>query len=347
MSRALATLSGLALVLLASCSPSTGEARSIDATYTGGGSTALSANFLQRIADAPDGVAYSGLRRVTHSYTLHGELAPLAYTERVWTDGHGGFAIDPDLVEKPVITELSGGDLELFAFLQKQREAFFHRHRDFRIRDLAAFTSAYQVTDTGADPVVAGMTCDELVVRRIEPGASWYRLAVEPASGLVLRSEELGPTNQVLALVEFLEIDFTPDLTGVPLHTGLALQPLDLASDTTAQLGFVLRVPQALPAGFALRSSETILDDGTGRRWARLVYGDGVEQVFFLHTDLGPGAPPPTDPASALAGKRSVRVFQVGPWSFAQGFLGRQRMTAVGKVPIDALLLAIDSARPL
>lgn len=334
----------LALVLTAACQRTSDETSSLPATHADEGAASLSPNLLQRIADAPDGVAYSGRRRVSYFYTLAGTPAPLAYTELVWCDGQGGFAIDPDLADAPVLTSLSAGEQELFEFLQKQREAFFHRHRDFRIRDLAAFTSAYQIADTGADPTVAGLSCDELVVRRVDPGASWYRLAVEPSTGLVLRSEELGAANQVLARVEFLDLDLSPDLSGVELHAPLPLQPLDLAGDPAAQLGFPPRIPQALPAGFALRAAEMIVDDGTGHRWSRLSYGDGVEQIFFLHTDLGPGAPTSNDPATTLSAKRSVRVFQVGPWSFAQGFLGRQRMTAVGKVAIDDLLLAIDSA---
>ncbi len=337
MKRAAAFLLSGCLILLAACG-----AGSVDRPEGGAiGVEGPPPGFLERIANAPEHVAFSGTRRVFLAYVQAGAPAVLQYTERVTSAGDGRFAINPLVLEAPVL-ELAEG--QLFSILQKNREAYFYRYRDFRIHDLALFLQAYVVTDTGASPVVAGRPCVELAVEAAHRGDGRFRIAVDAANGLVLRSEELDASGAVIARTEFQDLDLSPDLSGVELHQDLATETLDLDGDPGAQLGFPLLAPTLLPEGYTLREARKI--EVYGRVWARLVYGNGVAQAFFLLSAepagsgqaglLPPGQPDP----------RTVSVLRVGTLVVAQGNLGDHLVIAAGKLGPDVLLRMIDSALP-
>lgn len=337
MKRAAVGFLSSVLLLLAACGAGTGE-------RPAGGAIAVEGpppGFLERIANAPEEVAFAGTRRVFLAYLQAGAPAELQYTERVTSAGDGRFAIDPLAVEVPV---LGLPEAELFSILQKNRQAYFYRYRDFRIHDLALFLQAYVVTDTGASPIVAGRECVELAIEAAHAGGGRYLLAVDAANGLVLRSEELAPSGAVIARTEFQDLDLAPDLAAVELHQDLAAETLDLGQDPGAQLGFPLLAPTLLPEGYTLREAQKL--EVLGRVWARLVYGDGVGQAFFLLSAepqgtgqagfLPPGHPDPG----------TVSVLRVGPLAVAQGNLGQHLVIAAGKLGPDELLRMIDSALP-
>jgi hypothetical protein len=330
-------LSTVCLILLASCGAGS-DTRPASGTIAVEGP---SPGFLERIADAPEQVAFAGTRRVFLAYSQADAPAQLQYTERVTSAGDGRFAVDPLTVEVPT---LGLAEHELFSILQKNREAYFYRYRDFRIHDLALFLQSYEITDTGASPIVAGRPCVELAIEANDPEGGGYRIAVDPINGLVLRSEELDATGAVIARTEFLDLDLSPDLSEVELHQDLATETLDLDADPSAQLGFPLLAPTLPPHGYTLRAAQKV--EVLGRAWARLVYGDGVGQAFFLLSPAtqAPGQAGFVPPGQPVAG--TVSVLRVGPLVVAQGVLGQHLVIAAGKVAPQVLLRMIDSALP-
>lgn len=317
----------------------TAPAASLPFTTTSG-----SPSFLEKIPEAPMNTAYGGVRRVYFDYSVNDVPVTIDYTERVISDGHGQFTVIPLQVTQPA---MSAQAQDLFKLLQMHREGFLYRHRDFRIRDLALFEQNYSVTDLGSPVTVCGRSCAWLEIRRLSGGQSYHRVAVDLANGLILRGEEFANAGQLEARVEFTEFTLTPDFAGVEFHAEqLAPHALDLNSDTAAQIGFEVHAPTLLPAAYQLEKSEMI-DDGT-QEWARLTYGDGAEQIFFLDSvnlDAGGSSQNPTNPGNQPgAPKRTVHVFHFGPWIVAQGTIHSRRLIAVGKTDESALLRMLQSA---
>ena len=337
MRRLQAILLGLAASGVVACGPGAPDAPSPAQAVVGSGSPATA--LLERISEAPRAVAYQGTRRVSFEYELDGATTTLRYTERVLSTGDGRFAIDPIAIEAPA---MSAREAELFLLMQKNREGFFYRYRDFRIDDLPAFLASYSIADEGGEPTIVGRACTELAIRRRRSAPTWYRAAVDAETGLVLRCEEIDDASgNVVARVEFLDLEIGPldPALESEMHVDLPSSALDLHADTVAQIGFRVLVPRALPEGFELARAERV-DDEEGRPWARLVYGDGASKLFLLHTEIAP------EPGAAEPEMRSVRVFHVGPWVVAQGFLGRHRLIAMGKLEVATLLRTIESALP-
>lgn len=333
-------------------------------------SAASSLPFLQKIPDAPSSVAYSGERHVRLSFVVAGTPRTLEYDETVHSDGHGRFAIIPGKVTSP---EMSADEAEFFAILQERRDGFFYRYRDFRIRDWNAFLRNWSAKDLGTREPVAGRDCAVLEFRRIPvstgpgpdsahagqddvDGGGRYRAWVDTANGLVLRAEEYDAGGTRVGLVEFQGITLAPDLSNVALHADRsAPKILDLEAGTKAALGFEVLRPKILPDGYRLERAESVSADaqsgvgsgagsGADERWARLAYGDGVEEIFFLQGLSPEAAQASTSPAEADVGTRFVRVFRVGPWTVLQGQFDRTRAVVMGKVSEASLLRMLKSA---
>lgn len=302
-------------------------------------------SFLSSIVDAPMTVAYSGKRRVTFHYAVEGQAQVLDYTEQVYSNGHGQYLVDPSEVASPAMTVEQH---EVFGLMQKARDSFFYLHRDFCIRDLALFQQNYAVSARSQNTTVAGRACVALDVRPQSADVNRYRIEVDPQTGLVLRWREFADDGATVALVEFLDFTLNPDLTNVPLHgPQFAVEPLDLAT-SHAQLGFDVRVPRLLPNGYQLLRTDK-LQPGTApdtSPWARLTYGDGVEQIFYLYTEVPPSQSvlPGVTSNDPLNGAHVVWTYAIGPWTVAVGEFGRKRCSVMGKVGEAPLLDMIQSA---
>ncbi len=227
---------------------------------------------------------------------------------------------------------------QLFALLQEQRDGFFYRFRDFRIRDWSTFLQNWRVDDTGAEERVAGRRAAIIEVRRkVASEGSWYRAWIDPETALVMRADEMDKDGTLLSRVAFLSFTLTPDLAAAPLHGDRSPGvPFDLQSDTTAILGFQLLRPTILPAGYRIERAESLT--AGSNTWARLAFGDGVEELFFLQTMGQIGH------AEFDVGPRSVQVFRVGPWTVLQGQFHDTRAIVVGKTDLQGLLRMLKSA---
>ncbi len=310
--------------------------------------------FLVSMVDAPERVAHAGLRRVeihlpADAATVGADSANLVYDERITADGAGHYAIEPVTVVSPSMTQ---PQREIFEELQRARQGFFFKYRDLRVRDLELFLGNYAVTVVDEPAFVAGVECVEIeVTPRADPRRS-YRLAVDPRTGLVLRTIERDATGVVVASTTFLEFTRTPSLEGVEFHAELyAGTPLEGAE---LPKGFAPARPQILPRGYREVSSEVV--ELAGDTYVRRVYGDGLENVFFLQREepavavdaaadpVAADGMPQVHAATPRGGAVMVRIAQVGSFCVAEAVRGRCTYFVIGKVSEADVLDILRSA---
>ena len=164
--------------------------------------------------------------------------------------------------------------------------------------------------------------------------------------GLVLRAREELLYGTLVAQTEFESLDLAPDLSGVAFSQGLTDEealPPGSKPDLTG-LGFQPPVPKQLPAGWRLQEVAKLVDPTDDRAWAKLVYTDGVDLLFFL-------AAAPEPPQRALVGGSAaqparVRALSVGAWTVLQGDLAGHELVVMGKADEEVLADLIRSALP-
>jgi len=212
---------------------------------------------------------------------------------------------------------------------------------------------------------------------------AFYRAWIDPETALVLRAEEFDASGSQVSLAEFRDFTLAPDFSSVELHADRSdPKPFDPDADTTASLGFPLLRPKILPEGYRLERAESVqtgsasasgdspsaaaavprvgaatTGGGAGtsgraepplgaasERWARIAYGDGVDEIFFLQGPVSDAAEASASPEDLDLGSRYVRIFHVGPWTVLQGRFDRTRAIVMGKLSEETLLRMLKSA---
>ncbi|HVS10109.1 MAG TPA: sigma-E factor regulatory protein RseB domain-containing protein [Planctomycetota bacterium] len=297
--------------------------------------TAGAQSLLQKMVLAPSSVAYQGVRRVEAHWQIASAPQDLAYRELVSGDGQGGFAIDPLEVLQPQLTR---PEVDIFQLLQKGREGFLYRYRDFRVSDLGLFLASYSATDSGVISQVAGRSCAQLTIEPRTDSDRLWRAWVDIETGLVLRAREELEDGTLVSLMEFESLSLAPDLSQVQFHVPINEELPLPETELAVKLGFPLAKPKLLPAGYQLTDTASVTDITDHRAWAKLTYGDGLEQVIFLH-----GGAVGAQGLTGL-GADVVQSLAVGPWTVLQGQVQGQRVIAMGKVGEQALLDMVESA---
>jgi hypothetical protein len=307
---------------------------------------------IQLAAAAPTATPYEGTRRYEAYWEIDGFSHMLIYREEIKADGTGQFSIDPLEVLQP---NMSPSEEQVFMLLQDLRQGFMFKHRDFAIRDVKRFLNTWQVIDLGTTTQVLGRTCAQWEVRRIKGADRVYALDVDVQNGIILRSEERDLSGAVLSMLEYDSLNLTPDFTLETFHEELGTQvQFGNGSPLPTQLKFVPAKPKLLPDGYRLQDSVAIF--GTGDPWVRYTYGDGAEEIFWLHSGEaevlypGPlGTPNSGSPGQAGQGQGSkpkdvVKWLPVGPWTVVWGDIGEDSFIVMGKVPREELYDLIESA---
>ena len=180
---------------------------------------------------------------------------------------------------------------------------------------------------------------ERLRIRPVSPGTAFWEIDVDPATGLILATREFqsgaGPATLV-GLVETLEYQPNPNLSGVVLHQDLPAVPFTPANAQQV-LGFTPLQPTFLPQGFALSKSEQLSQGG--ENWARFTYTNGGETLFMLYRREPLNGLPVDDPA----GPYTIRIFRAGRWTVAQATLGRHRIITLGREPAAILQQVLES----
>lgn len=136
------------------------------------------------------------------------------------------------------------------------------------------------------------------------------------------------------------------------------LLPEDLTdtalSEATAQMNLRgLRAPAHPPKGFRL-VKQSVLTDPFGSRWLRLIYSDGVEELFVaIEFDRHPSSQTGVQTeVLALDGRDGdveqqredwVEIYSSGSWSIAQGEFHVTSIYVVGKMHHRDLLVMLES----
>jgi len=295
--------------------------------------------FFDLVARAPYVTAYRGTRHVLERLSSDtGPVFDFESVELVASDGAGNFTVQ---VEDVLVPPLPQAEIDRFELIQSYRVGFLYRYRDFGIDDQQWFWQNYLVVDTGAMQDIAGQMCAVLEVKRHDGRGDVFTLCVEPSCGLVLQEEERTPLGRLVRKVWFESFQLDADLSDLEL-TGGTGQWQEFALDRPDFLGFELLVPRAVPTGYRFEQVGTCTGaDPSGATWVRFVYGDGAENVFFMHSDqlLKPG-----DPLFTGVTDDWVRVVRYGAWMVAEGKIQGRHSFAIGKVDVDELLQLLQSA---
>lgn len=308
---------------------------------------------VDRIHHARLTVAHAGRRLVEYMLPSAGSAATLSYEEDVIADGQGHFSLTPASVRMPA---MNANQRDTFDLLQKQREGFFFSYRDFGVRHRQLFAQNYRIVELPTRSTVAGRSCVEIEVRRVDHASTWYLVDVDEESGLVLRHREYTLEGHMLARAEFLDFTTAPQLDGVEWHdSGAEDTRKKLAPGAEAVLGFAPASPSFLPSGFQLLETDVVEADG--KSWIRRTYGDGVESLFLLHADAGAAprtralvsTPSASGDESVLSATDAppllkVRLCQVGPWTLAEANAGLEQIFVVGKLGEADVVRVLQSA---
>lgn len=373
LAKLLVPASAAALLACAACSGGVDaggldpQAGVVATQVTGQGDPLTTQQLLARIESSITEIAFHGERRVRMDYRVLGGERELEYVERVVSDGEGGFGMVVGEILSPAMTP---DEEEFFRILQESRQGFFYRYRDFRIRDLALFQQGYTLRQTGL-ATICERPCVVLEVRHRERRGRWYRVAVDPRTGVVMRAEEhAGAANRIVASVEFEAFEEGSPAEEIALYqTRIERDRVDLTIDTVDQVGFQVLRPTLLPEGYRFEGADS-MQDPDGRTWVRQVFADGVEHLFFLQSPVVDGFRPLERGAalegfgtSAAPGRTTgqtgpngelgtaedlkddrVTVAAVGPWTVVEGTVRGRSVVAIGKVVESELLQLVQSA---
>jgi hypothetical protein len=291
-------------------------------------------------------VAHTGIRRIEHPRSTG---PARSFRERITTDGQGRYSIEP-------LDALAGSaaDWQTFELLQRAREGFLFRYRDFLVRDPRLFERNWRTVDLGRTALVAGRSCALYRVDRLDGAATTFELSIDAGTGLVLASQERDAGGELVAAMTYESLDLHPDSTGtvwhVPSNEERVVDPL--RSDLFGEIGAEPLRPRLLPPGYGPLETATV-GDGQGRRWFKLTYSDGIEPLFFFQA-LEDGLSGSVQGATPHSGARlghspspsSVSVFQVGAATAIQGTVDGRQLIVIGKAPKAELLDLIESSLP-
>ena len=289
-------------------------------------------------------IAHQGVRRVAFAAPSGSSIT---FRERITTDGAGHFSIEP---VEPLSSTLM--DWTAFDLLQRLREGYLFRYRDFAVRDALLFQRNWRWISIGPE-TVAARSCERYRVQRTAGAPALYEVSVDLTNGMVLAYRQLDGSGGVIASMEYESLELSPDVSGVAWHQPSNQESeLDWRSDLVAEVGSPILQPRLLPEGYALRAASTVVD-GQERHWLKLTYLDGVEPLFFLQVlpggkvqqgvDAGMDWTAGETPAPVLP---KVVVYQLGSTAVAQGTIGEHELIAIGKVPEAELLDLIESSLP-
>jgi len=269
------------------------------------------------------------------------------YREIFVSDGEGRFEIQPYESLLPDRSGLGGEG----AFLQalKVQEGFLHRYRDFAVRDAGLFQRNFRAAPAGT-AVVADRTCDVVEIKERTTGATVFAVAVDPATGLVLRSTELDEHGRIVSSVEYEALGLDVDLSGVRFHAPAnAEQEVELSrlAEVETTLGYAPLLPDAVPEGYALHEASTVVDGG-GRGWLKLTFLDGIRPLFFLQARADPRASvaPGARPGAGAGVPGRVVSYDLGSMHALQGRWADVEFIAVGKTAVEELHALVESALP-
>lgn len=253
--------------------------------------------------------AYACVRK--YSRWVDGELS--TQTERFVRDATGRFAIELlSLDGKSAGDPMTAAEKREFervrALLRGGLGNLVANWRDFSVRDHDLFEANYLWQVLSQDESVAGRPAWLLDIDPRYPDRPSYTAWIDAETFVPLKIVETTPEGAFASTMEILEIDYSPDLSGVEF-TDLSFVEQTPATDQelSAWANFKRFEPTYLPAGFELES--TRLGKVAGFPVAITEWTDGVSELMLVqYGELAPGiAPTSGHPAGAFVDVRISR----------------------------------------
>lgn len=283
-------------------------------------------------------------------------LPGVSTRQDVASDGDGRFAIElVDILQLP-----PGANEFVFPVAFEAGVGAQWRIREFRVRDANLLWRNYTVVPPTGSVQVAGITCETMILRRLQPVGDrpgHYELDVDPGTGFVLAMREYDANGRILQGFEYEEFAYGADLSTIRLRESgrFPATEIDLDQPLVPQVDFRPLVPDVFPQGFELIAGarfeipaaavsghgavqdpdRSFLPPGP---WVRFDATDGIELVRFAHDK--------TDQVDSATAVRSsvLRILEEGTWNVAFASVRGVSIVITGRVGIDGMRLAVESA---
>lgn len=193
------------------------------------------------------------------------------------------------------------------------------------LSNLQQMRQHYQLSD-GGPARIAGRDAREITIRSVDGERYGYRLWVDVASGLLLRSDLLNRAGQVIEQWQVVSLQLKHEIPEADLRVGFAVNApagvrvLSAKADTTPTHELNWQVGW-LPDGFTLRSQQQQHRNDSASPVQHLLFSDGVASISVYVS-----APP--QGISSLE-----RSWRKGAMTIVETANRERRVTVVGDIP--------------
>lgn len=183
----------------------------------------------------------------------------------------------------------------------------------------------YQLSD-GGPARIAGRDAREIVIRSIDGERYGYRLWVDNASGLLLRSDLLSRSGQILEQWQVVSLQLKESIPEADLRVGFEVKAPDgvrvLSAKTAAESAQSVAWQVGwLPEGFTLRSQQLQQRKDSVTPVQHLLFSDGVASISVYVSTPPPGI------------SSMERSWRKGAMTIVETANHERRVTVVGDIP--------------
>jgi hypothetical protein len=256
------------------------------------------------------------------------------------------------------LLRVEGMNLDAAEIARRNREyeshaRFLHDYRDFHVSDWQLATTNYTVDTRPGTIQVGQLGRVNVEIHTVRPRGgqkSSHELAVQPESGLILRSREFDVRSRLVLeiSVQMLQVDEQAQLPSDPQQYWRPVMEVKVHRDVQAAKvslnpNLDLRIPdaRALPKGYVLTEVRTTRQPLSNLEVLVLEYTDGIDNLHVVQgrmTVLSSGAAPvlPEPPSTPLLGDVIYR-YREGVHSQCMAVRGGITYLVVGRVMDDQL----------
>lgn len=192
--------------------------------------------------------------------------------------------------------------------------------------NLQQMAQHYQLSD-GGPARIAGRDAREILIRAIDGERYGYRLWIDSVSGLLLRSDLLGRSGQILEQWQVVSLQLKDRIPDADLRVGFSVSAPAGVRVLSAKSGEAVTEAAShwqvgwLPDGFTLRSQQVQHRNDNKTPVQHLLFSDGVASISVYVSTTPPGV-------SSLE-----RTWRKGAMTIVETANRERRVTVVGDIP--------------
>jgi sigma-E factor negative regulatory protein RseB len=214
---------------------------------------------------------------------------------------------------------------------------------ELRVPDLAN-SGQYRLREL-AQTRISGRQARVIAVEPLDAMRYGYRLWIDEASGMPLKTQLLSASGEVVEQLIFTDLRLPariPDSELQPAVDAQGYRWLRRGAAAGTDVGIPADsawVAARLPPGFRLTARSVRVLPGTSGPVTHLVYSDGLASVsVFVESGIG-------NAAAGGAGETMLAVTRIGSTSAVSTFVMGHRVTAIGEVPPETVRAIAGSLR--